>query len=1794
MIRQFSFLFVALAILIFSCSDKDYVELEKNSIPNEVSLQHNFVFRFNKSLASDSSLIWIDTTRYIEFEPEIRGNYKWTSSNVLKFHPWSQLKPSTNYTATLTNKLLRFKKGLQLSADDRYYFHTPYIQFHNFSVYWAETNAMVNEAKVHIDLIFNYLINTSQAREFIEVWVAGEKRNFRFKSQDNSTVQTLIIDDQEVSDQDFQIKVIVKPGLEAVDGTVPIKDEIIKETTLLSPYKVSVYDIQPNHDGNEGRLTVSTSQEIDEEKIREYLSIDPEIDYNLEMMPQGFVIVSEDFNIRQKYEVTIAKNLPGKLGGKLKFDFSKDISFGKLKPSIKFTNRDRTYLSGKGHKNLEINIINIEKVHVKIYKLYENNLVHALDGSHYYWDYHDDSYYYGYDFYDIERFSDLVFEDEIETSLLPRKGNKHIFHLDFEDKFSEFPGIYMIQVYSDKDYWLKDQKLVSISDIGLMAKQGKNYLTVFANSIKTAKPIGNVKLKFIGRNNQLAGTATTDSKGVATFRMPKELATGFKIKLITAGISDDYNYLPFDRTHVNTSRFDVGGKYSNPMDYDTYIYSNRDLYRPGETINLACIIRTEDWQLVGEMPVKIKITAPNGKEVGLIRKTLSEQGDFDISYKLPASALTGAYTAQVYTSNDAFLGSKKISVEEFMPDRIKVDLSTNLDTMNLEQNYEAEIVATNFFGPPAANRNYETSFSIQKRNFRAKTKERYNFFIHGTSDYFSKTLQTGTTDQAGKASESFSINRNYANMGMLQGDLYFTVFDETGRPVHRHSSVKVFTQDVFYGIGYGTYYVKTGQSVSIPLIAADIHGNPISGEEVEVTLIKHDYKSVLSRSGRYYRYSSKKEEKIIAKSIITLNNEEVSYSFVPESSGKYEIRINKPGVNTYVSRTLWSYGYGSTSYSSFKVDTEGNIDIEFDKDKYQVGETANVLLKAPFAGKMLICIEGRDVIDHFYIETDKRAASFELPVTDDFVPNVYISATLIKPHDVSDFPLLVAHGYSPMAVEDNSNKMNIEIQAVETSRSKTTQTIEVKSDPNARVTIAAVDEGILQITGFKTPDPYDFFYQKRALEVKSYDLYPLLFPEVKSNQSSTGGDGMEMGKRINPMENKRVKLVSMWSGIIETDSYGQASFDINIPQFSGNLRLMAVSYRDAKFGSASSNMIVADPLVISASLPRFLSPADTIDVPVVISNTTGEIAKCKTKINLEGPLNYEGVDEIRVEIPANSEMEVVYRVSVHQAIGQSKVTLTVNAFNEEFTHETEIPVKPAAPLQKQNTSGIIEAGSSHTIDLSSDFIPSSVSHKLIVSKSPLVEFADDLDYLIRYPYGCIEQTVSSVFPQLYFADIVKDIYGFDPNMETPAFNIRAAINKIMQMQLYNGALSYWPGRGYESWWGSVYACHFLQEAQKAGFEVDDSLLDNLYGFLRQKLKEKKTRFYYYNNNSRREIVPREIPYSLFVLAQAGKPQYATMNYYKARPELLSLDEKYLLAASYALSGDMDKYNEILPPEFSGEISKSVFGGSFYSHIRDEAISLNALLEVDPNNQQIPYMAKHLSEMLKSRRYLNTQERVFTFLALGKISAATAASDIKAEIYTDGKNIASFNNKALSLAGEKLNGNTLEIKTEGSGNLYYFKETEGITADGSFKEVDSYLKVRKYFYNRQGHQLGDLTFEQNDLIVVTISLQASQNNHVENVAITDMLPAGFEIENSRLTDIPDLHWVKDNSGWDYRDIRDDRISFFTTASPTIRYYTYIVRAVSPGVFQMGPVGADAMYNGEYHSYNRAGIVRVNRK
>ncbi len=1673
---------------------------------------------------------------------------------------------------------------------------------------WATNGPDAKTAQPQIDLDFNYPVDPAMLKDHLQINMQNQTQNYSITTLNNDNRVSIKLLNFKSEDKDYTGIITVSKGMVPQGGKNPTEENLKEELFVASPYKLLVNDAQTDHDGNSGNIHIKTSQELVPATITGAVTISPAVAFTTAVTDDGFDIHSDAFDVAQSYDITINKNLRGKIGGVLPDVYNSNVGFGKLEAQISFINTKGVYLSSKGAKNIEVRLTGLDKVKLVVSRIYENNLLAAekygyrptekgdANSEEESSDYESESQsdYYQESYRNNMELGDVVMEKEINTNTLPRIGNNRILHFDIEDKLPAFKGIYHVKIRSLQDYWVADSRFVSLSDIGLIAREGKDKVLVFANSIKTAQPQEGVTMTVYGNNNQLLGTGTTDGKGVAEVAITRNDLAGFKPALIIAKSSDDFNYLPFATTKVGTSRFDVGGRHSNSTGLDAFVYGERDMYRPGETMHTAIIVRDKQWQAVADVPVKMKFLLPNGKELTTVRKTLNAQGAAEAAVPLSAAAITGSYSLEIYTGNDVLLGSKNLMVEEFLPDRIKVNAKLDKPFLLPGQSAILNINATNFFGPPAANRKYETEIQVAQKMFYPANYPKYNFDLANQNTFFDKVQRQGTTDATGSAVETYNVPDMYRNLGILQAKFFTTVFDETGRPVNRAQSLDIYTQDWFAGIaddGYGYYALN--QPIRFPMIALNKDGNVVNGAVALVKIIKHEYRTVLTRSGDYFRYESQKEDKEMGSYSVTLSGTNSSFPFTPTRPGDYEIRIYKQGAANYVSKSFYSYGfYGGNSNASFQVNTEGHIDIEADKASYKSGDVAKVLFKTPFNGRLLVTTETDKVISHQYLDATNRTASMELKLSSEYLPNMYITATLIKPHEASNMPLTVANGFKNLMVEEPERKIAVQITAQKAVRSHTHQRVTVKAAPGAMVTLAAVDNGVLQVSDYKTPQPYDFFYQKRALEVNSYNIYPLLFPEIRGKMSSTGGDGYDLERRVNPIRNNRVKLVSYWSGIKEADGSGNTNFEFDIPQFSGEIRLMAVAAKGEKLGGSDATMTVADPIVLSTALPRFITPGDTVSVPVTITNTTAKTGTATAQLTLAAPLQVVGSASQNITLAPNAEAQAMFKIFAGAALQPSKITVTVNGMGEKFTDETEITVRPAASLTKQSGAGFVQSGATQNISLGNNaFFPGSTRYSLVVSASPALEFGKQLQALIEYPYGCTEQAVSSAFPQIYFADLSEQMNLHKASAASANYNVMEAIKKIKMRQLYNGAVTLWDQEGTENWWATIYAMHFLYEAQRAGFDVDNSLLQTISGYAINRLKNRQTIPYYYNGNLNKAIAPKEVAYSLYVLALMNKPQAGVMNYYKQNIQLLSLDSRYMLSAAYALAGDKTSFKQLLPNSFSGEVSVPVTGGSFYSDLRDEAIALNCLIDVEPNNAQIPIMAKHVGEKLKNRYYLSTQENAFGFLAMGKLAKGANNSNITGSVKLNGKEIGSMTGRPLKLTANQLTGSTVQVSANGSGRLYYYWTAEGIGNGTGVKEEDNYLKVRKRFYDRNGRPVAGTSFKQNDMVIVAITLENAYSTPIENIVITDLLPAGFEIENPRTKEIPGMDWIKDATTPQALDVRDDRINFFTSLGTAKQTFYYAVRAVSPGQYKMGPVSADAMYNGEYHSYSGAGVVKV---
>ncbi|TAF33777.1 MAG: alpha-2-macroglobulin family protein [Cytophagales bacterium] len=1801
----------ALILVFTACWDRSIVKVNERNFQEEIQPKQNLTFTFNKSLVAPEDLQKWSDEALVRLTPKVEGKFKWTTQNTLVFSPDKGFDPSTDYTAELTPKLLDKVKEEKLKLDEEktFKFHTPYLGLSDGEAYWTADAS--NSAKLVLNLNFNYSVNPADFNRLAKLSVDGTNLTYAVVTNEASESIRLNVSTKDpITLSNKKVVVNIEEGLPTALSATAKAKSITYEMDLPPADRFEITQASSERFEDKAFVRVFTNQSVsmNAEQIKALVSFEPAISFEIETADFGFLI-NANFETGQNYKMVINRALKGVFGKNLNADFEHFVVFGNVQSLISFADQKALYLTNQGEQNVAVKIFGLKSVNVKVYKIYENNLMHFMRQSVGLYDYSEFPKYF---YEDLNNFGDVVYDQTSDLrEMFTDGGEGYILNMKKIKALDTraFNGFYLLQVGSDDDRWIKDYKIVSVSDLGFIVKRTEDEVHVFVNSIHRATPVAGAQVKLISYSNQETAVAQTDAAGVAVFKDLNQAQ--MSMAAISAIKGGDYNFMHFGQNPVNKSEFELSGYDEAQGGYQTFVYAERDLYRPGETINFKSIVRNYRWGVVADMPVRVEAKLPNGSSFFNSKANLNSEGTFEMSIPTSENSVTGSYTIDVMMANGTLLASKSINIEEFMPQRIKVTPLVESTLISHTKPLVLNGTAVNLFGPPAADRRYEITLQVQRKDFTpvAEAKKLTEYYFGVTSNgqtevQLDDQVRTGNTDEQGKFTETFSLPAEMEKKGFYEAKLYSTVFDETGRSVSRSLTVGVHTQDVFFGLKpLESYYVDVNAQMRLPIVAVNPAGQVLSSAKARVDVFRYDYQNVLERNdGDNYRYVSQRKEYLEASFDLNVGGMSSAVGFVPKKPGYHEVRVSVQGAKGYyVAQGFYSYSYGGATASSFDIDKDGRVGISFDRPKYEVGETAKVLFKTPFSGRMLVTIERNKIFEYKYLEVASNSAVLDIPITDVHLPNLYVTATLIKPQTYNTpVPLTVAHGFEYAMVSSSKHSIPLTIKTVEKSRSKQRQTITVEasgpSRAGAELTISVVDEGILQIRDYETPDPLAFYFQKRALQVDAYDLYPRLFPEIKARRQTYGADGYDLDKRTNPFTNKRVKPVRFWSGTLKTDANGKATFDIDVPEFSGELRVMALAVKGSSFGSAETRMKVADPMVISAGLPRFVSPQDRINVPVTLTNTTNTateaVVNFQTGNNL---LKTLGGTEQTVTIPANSEKLVIFEAEAAAAVGETNVLVTVKAVGETFTSKTDLTVRPSTSLLKQSGSGEVLPNNAQNVSLAHKFLPFSASAKLIVGKTPMVQFAKNLNYLIQYPHGCAEQTISTAFPQLYLADLSKS-FGrtIDPRFD-PNFNIKEAITKLQTMQSSSGGLVYWQGGSDENPWATVYGTHFLIEARKLGFEVNERFYRALLENISSNVKNKRTEFYFYRDASnkllKRRIAPKDIFYGLYVLATAGKQQVPTMNYYKQNAHLLAKDSKYLLALTYKMLGDDKSYRLLLPTSFDDEKSENASDGSFYSYIRDEALALNALLENDPNNAQIPLMAKHLSQALSSEPYLNTQENVFGILALGKLAKKSNAENVTGTVEVDGQNIANFNGETLIL-DKNLVGKNVTLKTTSGGKLYYFWEVEGISATGAYVEEDKFLRVRREFYDRNGNKLNTRNFKQGDLLVIKISLNSVRGNSVPNVVITDMLPSGFEVENPRLSDTQGIAWAKDAQRPDHFDFRDDRVNIFATAAAASKSYYYVVRAVNKGTFQQGPVSADAMYDGEYHSYHGSGVITIN--
>ncbi|MEA2695212.1 MAG: alpha-2-macroglobulin, partial [Acidobacteriota bacterium] len=841
---------------------------------------------------------------------------------------------------------------------------------------------------------------------------------------------------------------------------------------------------------------------------------------------------------------------------------------------------------------------------------------------------------------------------------------------------------------------------------------------------------------------------------------------------------------------------------------------------------------------------------------------------------------------------------------------------------------------------------------------------------------------------------------------------------------------------------------------------------------------------------------------------------------------------------------------------------------------------------------LLLTVE-RSGVRYTRVETlTGNTAKFAIPLTEEDRPNAYITATLVRAvGDLEPGGVARAFGAVPVNVDRTANRLTVGIEAPPEMRPNGRIDLAVKTAPGAVVTVSAVDEGILQLIDQKTAQPFDFFYRKLALGVTAFDSWSVLLPEVKpeGKPPAGGGEGKDgLSQHVRTAGIRRVQPVAFWSGPLVADAQGIAHASFAVPEFQGALRIMAVSLDGRRFGSAEKTTRVRDPLVLLPTFPRILSFGESLQVPVTVRNDTGRDGAFKIALAAQGPVKIEGQPAQTAAVPVGREKTVYFTVKTADVPGDASFVLTGEGNGQTTKATTGVPVRADLPVIGQEEAGAV---AKETLDLpftnKSRYRPESVSRELRISPLPVVQFSGKLRYLLRYPYGCLEQTTSTVFPMLYLGDLAKEL---DPELfkkGDPAERVQVGLRRISGMQLFGGGFSLWPGGENVHPWGTVYATHFLVEARRAGHPVEDFLYDGALKYLAGDVKAKSA----YGSDEIERVV-----YELYVLARAGRADLGTMDFLRQKHyKELGQDSRALLAGAYAAVGNPQAVAALTSTLGKVEQVERQTGGNLSSTIRNRAIVLLALLDAKPDSPVVPALVDRLARDAKEVPEWTTQESGWVFLAIGQFVKRQAKMPAYAgTAYVGGKKIGTFTTKTATFLDLKGDGPVRLQMTGGytPGSAFYSLLTRGISTDDAFAPSHNGLELERTVLDRKGQPFNLDAVQQGDLLVLKVRVR-SVAGAVQNVVVENLLPSGLEVENPRLSTTETLPWVTDaNNTIDYLDLRDDRILVFTSlpSNSWVSFYT-LARAVAPGKFRLPPIHAEAMYNPAFQATGERGRIEV---
>lgn len=1334
--------------------------------------------------------------------------------------------------------------------------------------------------------------------------------------------------------------------------------------------------------------------------------------------------------------------------------------------------------------------------------------------------------------------------------------------------------------YYDSRHWASRNVLAS--DLGLIAKRGMDGSMLFiATDLVTAKPLAGVDLEVYNLQNQLLKKIETDGNGLA------QVSLDSKPFLLVAKKDNQRGYLKLDDgSSLSLSMFDVSGE-KVQKGIKGFIYGERGVWRPGDSLYLMFMLEDKQHTLPASFPVSFELSNPQGQLVKKMVRTESVNGFYSFITSTDPEAPTGSWEAKVKVGNAVF--TKPIRIETVMPNRLKIKFDFTTKYLSKDDKQSAQMEVHWLHGAVAKNLKAEVEVTLTSNQTTFPKYSEYTF-DDPTRNFNADKQQLfeGNINESGKATVNADISVEDAAPGVLQANFVTRVFEPAGNFSIDRFSVPYHPYDNYVGIRMpkgdkARGIIRTDTNQIVQFVSLDKDGMPSKTKrKIEIEYYQINYRWWWDKSAEdLSNYSSTYDHRLMQRDTITTVN----------GVGSWILRLNYPNWGRYVIRAC-DLESGHCTGKVFYMDWPGwaghaqddgqggptMLTFSADKEKYTVGDQATLTIPTAKNSRALISIEsGTKVIKSYWTEGQEGQTTFKFPITEDMTPNVYVNVTLVQPHSqtINDLPIRL-YGLIPISVENPNTHLKplIKMADVLQPEQKVNISVSEATGKPMTYTIAVVDDGLLDLTRFKTPDPWNAFYAREALGVKTWDMFEYVIgawgAQLERILSIGGDEGINKPK--DGAKANRFKPVVEFFGPFHLNKGETQTQSFVMPQYVGSVRTMVVAGEDGAYGSAEKTTPVRKPLMVLATLPRVLGPDEDVDLPVTVFAMEKSVKNVNVEIVPNEMFVAQGEKTKSLKFSNPDDAVVNFKLKVKPQLGIARVKVIATSGKERQETSIELDVRNPNPKVVSVIDTVLDAGQSWQTSYKPIGIAGTNKETLEVSTIPPLNLGKRLDYLIHYPYGCVEQTTSSVFPQLYLTDLLD----LSPDKKAVIEkNIKAGIERLRFFQLSSGGLSYWPGDRQEDEWASNYAGHFMLEAEAKGYALPPGFIDQWKKYQRNKAN---------SWSETKESNALTQAYRLYTLALAKAPELGSMNRLKESKNLPST-ARWSLAAAYQLAGQPEvagKLIENLPAEVKNYTELS---GTYGSDERDAAIMLETLTLMGRKDKAAPLMKK-LSTALCSYDFMSTQTTAYALLAIGKyVGKSGTRSSMNFTYQANGSSSQSVvSQSAVKQVEMKVNGTspgTVSVKNNSGGMLYVQIISEGIPEIGDQTTTQTNLQMSVTYKSTSGASIDPANIHQGEdfYVEATITNPGIRGDY-QNMALNQIFPSGWEILTSHL-DAPET--TSTTSIPTYQDIRDDRVyTYFNLKAKETKTFRIYLNASYLGKFYLPTVYAEAMYDASIHS------------